>query len=529
MGCPVANGPRCGYHGDLEVRMWVWLALAVAAEPVAWLTWQPDRAWLHVEAPPGEHVAPDAPAEIDVVVGERSVRLVALGQDLPGALGLGSVRGQRVSARLALSLCADVGGSCRVVEVRLAADVPGRRNGMIALEARLAGSPGPVSAPWRQDASQTWTRAVAEAGRAGRPILLDFGAVWCPPCQLLAATVLHATPRPPEVGRFVVAEIDADDPSAWALKDRYGVGGYPTLLAVDADGRELGRTVGFHDAAETLAWLGSVGVVKAEGGDETPEGAAARALEAARAGQADQARHWIAMASAAPDHEALRLARFLVAPTVEDAAWLADRAPGRAVVWVTQADAISGAPEGRDAVLRAVARDLPHASPLDAADLLAVQAPLLPEDARPGVYAAAAALVRSQLAGDPIRDKGHLGWLAYLQEHAGDVEGAVRLLTEAGGRWPEEPTFHAALGRLHLRRGAPASALAAGQAALDLAWGDNRLTAAILVAEALVALDRREEARALAAAVVAETPAPDPALQVRTRRYLDRLAAVVGP
>jgi tetratricopeptide (TPR) repeat protein len=48
---------------------------------------------------------------------------------------------------------------------------------------------------------------------------------------------------------------DADHPSSFELKDRYQVGGYPTLLIVDAQGGLIERIVGFSTAQELEARL----------------------------------------------------------------------------------------------------------------------------------------------------------------------------------------------------------------------------------------------------------------------------------
>jgi thiol:disulfide interchange protein len=53
----------------------------------------------------------------------------------------------------------------------------------------------------------------------------------------------------------VTTRLDADTPEGRSMSSRYGVNGFPTLLVVDATGRELKRIVGFRDANALAAEL----------------------------------------------------------------------------------------------------------------------------------------------------------------------------------------------------------------------------------------------------------------------------------
>lgn len=508
--------------------MWsLWIAAALAIEPSAHLTWKGADGRLWVRAGQGEHVAPDGPVDVELQLGERTLVAASLGSDLEEGLALGEIRGLDVRGELSVTVCEDGGTRCRFVEVSVFGEVPATRRGQLALRVGPGGE-GEEGAgfPAQVDAAAVHADALQDAERTQRPILLDFGAVWCPPCNLLSAEVLDADPRPSVVDAFVIAPLDVDDPSSWPLKDRYQVGGYPTLVAIDVEGQELGRLVGYKGVDHTVAWMDAVITGRALRPVDAPTAAQAAALawEAVRDGRKDGVGDWMVLAEVEPELLEFRLARFHLKPGVEDAEWLLAHAPGRAIDWVAAGrGAAADDPALRRLLIEALRRDLVSANPLDAADLLSFAAELEPGDQAPMIYGAAAALVRTRLTGDPVRDKGHLGWLAYLTEHAGDITGAVRLLEEARAAWPTEPTFHISLGRLYLRQGFLAEALAVAERAVETAWGDNLLTAAGLRVEALVALGRVEEARAFVDEVLGRVPAPAEEMEVRSHRMRQRL------
>lgn len=95
--------------------------------------------------------------------------------------------------------------------------------------------------------------ALAEARETGRPVLVSFGATWCPWCRFMQ----HDVWPKPAVQRavsdeFVPVEIDIDrDP---ATAGRYRIEAVPTLLVVDPSGAEVRRS-GFLDADDLVDFL----------------------------------------------------------------------------------------------------------------------------------------------------------------------------------------------------------------------------------------------------------------------------------
>ncbi len=71
------------------------------------------------------------------------------------------------------------------------------------------------------------------------PVLVDFWAVWCAPCKMLAPTVEAVAKE--FVGKIKVVKLNVDDNPATSVQ--YGIKGIPTLILYK-DGQEQERLVG---------------------------------------------------------------------------------------------------------------------------------------------------------------------------------------------------------------------------------------------------------------------------------------------
>jgi thioredoxin-related protein len=99
-------------------------------------------------------------------------------------------------------------------------------------------------------------KAQAQAKAEKKLVLIDFtGSDWCPPCKNLHKTVLTS----PEFTAFakdhlVLVEIDFPNgkPQSAELKaankelaKKFEIKGYPTIIVLDANGKELFKKVGY--------------------------------------------------------------------------------------------------------------------------------------------------------------------------------------------------------------------------------------------------------------------------------------------
>ncbi len=485
-------------------------------------TWQ-------LEPPPGEHVAEDTDCWMELSENGGPPRLYTLpAEHLEDGLPMlyPYEGGLELLGTISISLCTDDGSQCRPVHMAIDVELS-KRKGTLRWTPEPAEPPSYVESPAPVLA---FDEALTLAAEDGKPLLLDFSAQWCPPCQTLAAEVLHAPAHEPTLSALHLVVLDADDPASWEAKARYAVGGYPTVIVTDPEGYELARLVGYPGLDPFLAWLqeatgrdDSLGArLKAlRRGDLTHAEAAVLALDLVRADREAQA--WEALERSDDSEPALRA--ILALESHPDALeWLVEHRMDDARSWIWDGlDAMQADPELAAALKPLLVEACRGAEPATVAEVMTVLAELAPEAEAPALYAAAAESMAATLVDDPAHNRGHWPELAWLLEQAGQLEDALAVLDTAIGHYPEEFGYHNSRARILEGLDRWDEAEAEVRLALDYAYGDQRLRAVTHLGAILLELGRPGDGIEAIDAVIADFPVPEKGLDVRTHRYLGQV------
>ena len=88
-----------------------------------------------------------------------------------------------------------------------------------------------------------------EVMKASKPVLLDFFAVWCMPCQRVSPLVEEIAEEYPQ---YIVGKVNVDEEEE--LAQRFGVTSIPTLVVIK-NGKVLQTAVGARTKSEILNLL----------------------------------------------------------------------------------------------------------------------------------------------------------------------------------------------------------------------------------------------------------------------------------
>ena len=104
-----------------------------------------------------------------------------------------------------------------------------------------------IAAPAEMTSLAAFTALIAQSPM---PVVIDFWAAWCGPCQMMAPEFAKAAEL--AVGEAIFIKVNTDEQQQIAAQ--FGIQGIPAF-ALMKNGKVAARTSGFQPAARLLAWM----------------------------------------------------------------------------------------------------------------------------------------------------------------------------------------------------------------------------------------------------------------------------------
>lgn len=90
-------------------------------------------------------------------------------------------------------------------------------------------------------------RALAQAAKSKKKLMVSFTTSWCGPCKRLKKKVFHSPDMIALSDEMLGVVIDAESRTGKPVADRFSVTRYPTTVFLDAAGQEEARIVGYRE------------------------------------------------------------------------------------------------------------------------------------------------------------------------------------------------------------------------------------------------------------------------------------------
>ncbi|HLO97671.1 MAG TPA: thioredoxin family protein [Fimbriimonas sp.] len=99
----------------------------------------------------------------------------------------------------------------------------------------------------------SYEEASKESSKNNKLLLIDFETTWCGPCKQMDELVYTAQSVVTAGDKLVRVKVDGDQRKD--LTKKFNVGAYPTMIILDAKGKELRRVVGYQSVAAMTDFL----------------------------------------------------------------------------------------------------------------------------------------------------------------------------------------------------------------------------------------------------------------------------------
>lgn len=121
-----------------------------------------------------------------------------------------------------------------------------------------AAEPATPQKPAKKEVQPLPGSKLAECLKSGRPTMVDFGAGWCKPCQMMEPVLVQAATK--YAGKANVVYVDTDKYADVARS--YRIASIPTQIFFDAKGEKVSQHIGYWPIEDVGRALAAAGVAE---------------------------------------------------------------------------------------------------------------------------------------------------------------------------------------------------------------------------------------------------------------------------